>query len=74
MGRSTDQPNNPLHGVTLAMILERLVLRLGFQQMASAVDAPCFKNQPTIASSLKYLRRHPDARRAVEALYLRELG
>ena len=67
----TDQPNNPLHGVTLAMIVERLVEQLGWQKLAEEVDAPCFRNEPTIKSSLKYLRRHQDARDAVEALYLR---
>ena len=67
-----DQPNNPLHGVTLAMIVEWLVANLGWEQLAAEVDAPCFKNQPTITSSLKYLRRYPEARSAVEALYLRE--
>jgi uncharacterized protein (DUF2132 family) len=58
--------------VTLAMIVERLVERLGWESLAAEVDAPCFTNKPTIASSLKYLRRHPDAREAVEQLYLRE--
>jgi len=68
------QPNNPLHGVTLATIVEWLVANVGFEKLAAEIDAPCFKNKPTITSSLKYLRRYPDARRAVEALYLRERG
>lgn len=68
------QPNNPLHGVTLAMIVEWLVEHVGWQKLAAEIDAPCFKNKPTITSSLKYLRRYPDARSAVEALYLRERG
>jgi uncharacterized protein (DUF2132 family) len=66
-----DQPNNPLHGVTLAMIVEQLVEQLGWEKLAEEVDAPCFVNEPTIKSSLKFLRRHPDERAAVEALYLR---
>lgn len=65
------QPNNPLHGVTLAMMLEYLVDRLGFEQMARAVDIQCFTNEPSITSSLKFLRKVPWARAKVEQLYLR---
>lgn len=68
------QPNNPLHGVTLAMIVEWLVEHVGFDGLAAEVDAPCFKNKPTVTSTLKYLRRYPEARSAVEALYLRRRG
>lgn len=65
------QPNNPLHGVTLAAMLDYLVLHLGWERMARAVDILCFTNQPSIPSSLKFLRKVPWAREKVEALYLR---
>lgn len=65
------QPNNPLHGVTLAAMLDYLVERLGWQQMARSVDILCFTNQPSITSSLKFLRKVPWARSKVEQLYLR---
>jgi len=65
------QPNNPLHGVTLAAVLEYLVERLGWEQMARSVDILCFTNEPSITSSLKFLRKVPWARTKVEQLYLR---
>lgn len=64
------QPNNPLHGVTLAAMLEYLVERLGWEKMARSVDILCFTNQPSIPSSLKFLRKVPWARAKVEQLYL----
>ncbi len=66
-----EQPNNPLHGVTLAAILEYLVENLGWDAMARAVDIRCFTNEPSITSSLKFLRKVPWARERVEELYLR---
>ncbi len=66
-----DQPNNPLHGVTLAVILEYLVEQMGWEEMASAVDVRCFSVDPSITSSLKFLRKVPWARAKVEQLYLR---
>ena len=66
-----EQPNNPLHGVTLAAILEYLVENLGWDAMARAVDIRCFTNDPSITSSLKFLRKVPWARERVEELYLR---
>jgi len=68
---ANEQPNNPLHGVTLAAILEFLVDRLGWDEMARAVDIRCFRNEPSITSSLKFLRKVPWARSKVEELYLR---
>ena len=65
------QPNNPLHGITLKMVLEYLVDRIGWEEMAAAVDINCFHNQPSINSSLKFLRSVPWARTRVEQLYLR---
>ena len=64
------QPNNPLHGVTLAAILEYLVATIGWEAMARAVDVRCFTNEPSITSSLKFLRKVPWARTKVEELYL----
>jgi uncharacterized protein (DUF2132 family) len=65
------QPKNPLHGVTLAMIVEHLVEHVGWEEMARAVPVRCFTHDPSIASSLAFLRRTPWARAKVEALYLR---
>jgi uncharacterized protein (DUF2132 family) len=62
--------NNPLHGLTLEMILNDLVGRLGWERMAKAVDIRCFKNDPSVKSSLVFLRRTPWARQQVEALYV----
>ena len=66
-----EQPNNPLHGVTLAAMLEYLVERLGWERMGREVDILCFTNQPSLTSSLKFLRKVPWAREKVEQLYLR---
>jgi len=65
------QPNNPLHGITLAAMLDYLVAELGWERMARSVDILCFTNQPSIPSSLKFLRKVPWARAKVEQLYLR---
>lgn len=65
------QPNNPLHGVKLADILQQLVAQLGWKRMAEEVNINCFKSNPTINSSLKFLRKTPWARDKVEQLYLR---
>jgi uncharacterized protein (DUF2132 family) len=64
------QPNNPLHGVTLAAILDYLVATIGWEAMARAVEVRCFVNEPSVTSSLKFLRKVPWARAKVEALYL----
>lgn len=66
-----DQPNNPLHGVTLAAMLEFLHAKLGWEKMAEQVPVNCFKFEPSLTSSLKFLRRVPWARAKVEELYLR---
>jgi uncharacterized protein (DUF2132 family) len=68
-----DQPKDPLHGVTLEMILTRLVERLGWPAMGRAVDIRCFQFNPSIKSSLQFLRRTPWARKKVEELYLSQL-
>ncbi len=65
-----DQPNNPLHGVKLLTILESLVDHYGWEQLSSKININCFKKNPTIKSSLKFLRTTPWAREKVEQLYL----
>ncbi len=64
------QPNNPLHGITLEALLDELVRRHGWDGLGRRIDIRCFRNEPSIASSLKFLRRTPWAREQVEALYL----
>ena len=65
-----EQPNNPLHGVKLATIVETLVEHYGWEQLSLEININCFKKNPTVKSSLKFLRRTPWAREKVEALYL----
>ena len=66
-----DQPRNPLHGITLEMMLEHLVAHHGWDSLGKLIDIRCFTHDPSIASSLKFLRKTPWARAKVEALYLR---
>jgi uncharacterized protein (DUF2132 family) len=65
------QVNNPLHGVKLATILETLVEYYGWEELAMKININCFKNDPTMKSSLKFLRKTPWARDKVEWLYLK---
>ena len=69
-GSYMTQPKNPLHGITLETILERLVARYGWPALANIVDINCFKSDPSIKSSLKFLRKTPWARAKVEAFYV----
>jgi len=62
--------NDPLHGVTLEVIVTRLVERFGWATLGKRVKIRCFTHTPSIQSSLKFLRRTPWARAKVEALYL----
>lgn len=64
------QPDNPLHGITLERILNELVLHYGWDRLGQQIDIRCFNHEPSIASSLKFLRRTPWARTRVEALYV----
>jgi uncharacterized protein (DUF2132 family) len=64
------QPNNPLHGITLEMILTRLVEQYGWVSLGQRIPIQCFRNDPSLKSSLKFLRRTPWAREKVEVLYL----
>ncbi|MDL2344384.1 VF530 family protein [Deinococcus sp. MIMF12] len=61
---------DPLHGVTLKEIVERLAGHYGWAELARQVPVRCFQNDPSVTSSLKFLRRTPWARAKVEALYL----
>lgn len=67
---SEKQVNNSLHGLTLEAILNRLVARYGWAELGQMIDIRCFNLDPSIASSLKFLRRTPWAREKVEALYI----
>ena len=67
---SNEQPNNPLHGVKLNDILEKLVGEYGWEKLGKKININCFKNDPSIKSSLKFLRKTPWARDKVERLYL----
>ncbi|HLO65016.1 MAG TPA: VF530 family protein [Azonexus sp.] len=67
------QPNNPLHGVTLEAILKHLVAYYGWGELGRQIDIRCFNHEPSIASSLKFLRRTPWARERVESLYIHTL-
>ena len=69
----TTQPNNPLHGLTLEKILTELVARHGWDGLARRIAVRCFMNEPSITSSLKFLRRTPWAREQVEALYVADM-
>lgn len=61
---------DPLHGITLKMMLEQLVEHYGWEELASRIRINCFSKEPSFNSSLKFLRRTPWARKAVETLYL----
>jgi uncharacterized protein (DUF2132 family) len=67
---SSSGANDPLHGITLEMILERLVEHYGWEALGRMIDIRCFTSDPSIPSSLKFLRRTPWARKKVEDLYL----
>lgn len=67
----TETPKNPLHGVTLEALLTELVAYYGWDGLAQRIDIRCFKSEPSIKSSLTFLRRTPWAREKVEALYLK---
>ena len=67
---SSEQPRNPLHGITLEKIVTELVAHFGWPELAQQVRIRCFAENPSVASSLKFLRRTPWAREKVESLYL----
>mgnify|MGYP002780930945 CR=1 FL=1 len=67
------KPKDPLHGVTLEMILNRLVEKHGWAELGRRIDIRCFNFDPSVKSSLQFLRRTPWARAKVEELYLRTI-
>ena len=67
---SSEQPKNPLHGVTLEVILTRLVEHYGWEELGKQIQIKSFTHEPSIKSSLNFLRRTPWARQKVESLYL----
>lgn len=64
------QPNNSLHGVTLKMMLETLIVQYGFDFLARSIAIKCFTHNPSLKSSLTFLRKTPWARAKLEKLYL----
>ncbi|VAW11636.1 FIG00653315: hypothetical protein [hydrothermal vent metagenome] len=68
-----EQPNNPLHGVKLVDILEQLTQKYTWEELSNQININCFKSNPSIKSSLKFLRRTPWAREKVERLYLKSI-
>ena len=69
--RTNNQANNPLHGIKLQAILEKLVEEFGWEEMGRQINIRCFNYEPSIKSSLKFLRKTPWAREKVEELYLK---
>ncbi len=64
------QPKNPLHRITLEKLLNELVAFYGWDNLSREIDIRCFTHDPSVSSSLKFLRRTPWARERVEALYV----
>lgn len=67
---NTPRNQDPLHGITLKMIVTQLEEKYGWEELGQRIKIKCFTNDPSIASSLKFLRKTPWARQKVEALYL----
>jgi len=70
---SRQHPRDPLHGVTLQQIVESLHARYGWEEMAARIPVRCFQNDPSIKSSLTFLRKTPWARAKVERWYAKDL-
>jgi uncharacterized protein (DUF2132 family) len=68
------QPQNPLHGITLETMITRLVEKYGWLELSKRIPLRCFYHEPSIKSSLKFLRRTPWARKAVEDLFLNSIA
>lgn len=68
------QPNNPLHGIKLEQIINDLVAHYGWEYMGHTIKIKCFTTNPSVKSSLKFLRRTPWARAKVENMYLNMLS
>lgn len=67
---TSEQQNNPLHGVTLEAVVTKLVERYGWSELANKININCFKKDPSVKSSLNFLRKTPWAREQVENLYI----
>jgi uncharacterized protein (DUF2132 family) len=67
------QPNNPLHGKTLESILQDLVEKFGWKELGQRINIRCFNENPSIKSSLTFLRKTPWAREKVENLYIKHI-
>ncbi len=67
---SQEQPKNPLHGIKLEQIVTELADHFGWEELGRRIDIRCFKYDPSVKSSLKFLRRTPWARTKVENLYI----
>jgi len=70
---ANEQPNNPLHGITLEMILKQLVKQYDWAELGNRIPIKCFTENASIKSSLKFLRQTPWARKKVEDLYLKSI-
>ena len=68
------QSKDPLHGITLETILKQLVKQYGWRELAERIPIRCFFHEPSIKSSLKFLRQTPWARKSVEELYLKSIS
>jgi uncharacterized protein (DUF2132 family) len=68
-----EQPKNPLHGITLEVILTRLVEQYGWDELGRRITIKCFTDDPSLKSSLNFLRKTPWARKKVEELYLQSM-
>ena len=71
---SSEQPNNPLHGIKLEQVVTKLVEHYGWGALAERININCFKSDPSIKSSLKFLRKTQWARDKVEQLYISTFG
>ena len=69
---SAEQPNNPLHGITLKALLEDLISRYSWEELHEKIAINCFLSNPSIKSSLKFLRKTEWARKKVEELYIKD--
>jgi uncharacterized protein (DUF2132 family) len=68
-----EQPNNPLHGITLEQLVNKLVAQFGWEELGKRISIRCFTSDPSVKSSLKFLRKTPWARKKVEDLYISTL-
>ena len=71
---TNEQPKDPLHGITLEMIVNGLVEQYGWAELGKRIPIKCFNENPSIKSSLKFLRQTPWARKKVEDLYLKSVA